>query len=182
MRFPSYLRHMRKHNGMRPQDIVILLELLVNPSLSHQKKDLAARLYISQSEVSESLNRSIQAGLVSNKSKVYKQSFLEFIRYGFRFVYPASPGGMIHGIATAHSHPFMKKMFESQLQYVWPDFKGQELGLSIDPLYSKQTEAVKENPNLYKALALLDVVRVGKTREISVALAELEKMFKHDES
>lgn len=173
---------MRKHNGMRPQDLVILIELLVNPDGSNLKKDLASRLFISQSEVSESINRSILSGLVSDKGKVYRQSFLEFIRYGFKYIFPAKPGGMVHGWATAHSHPFMQKKFESQVMYVWEDFKGPDYGLSIDPLFVKQTQAIKDNTNLYKALALLDVLRVGKAREIPVAINELEKMFDYDKS
>ncbi|RYY54202.1 MAG: hypothetical protein EOO09_15180 [Chitinophagaceae bacterium] len=150
--------------------------------MSSQKKDLATRLFISQSEVSESVNRSVLSGLVSDKGKVYSQSFLEFIRYGLKYIFPVKPGGMAHGWATAHSHEFMKEEFESQINYVWVDFKGPDYGLSIEPLYPKQTLAIKENPNLYKALALLDVIRVGRTREIPVALEELKKMFANDKS
>lgn len=182
LRCKLYLRLMRKHNGMRPQDLVILTELLVNPESSSQKKELANRLYISQSEVSESMNRSVLSGLVSDKGKVYRQSFFEFIRYGFKYIFPVKPGGMVHGWATAHSHAFMKKVFESEVNYVWADFQGPDHGLSIEPLYAKQTKAVKDNLNLYKALALMDVVRVGRTREIPVALEELEKMFNYGKS
>lgn len=167
---------------MRPQDIVILIDLLVNPNLSTQKKDIGYRLFISQSEVSESLHRSALAGLISDRNKVYVQSFTEFLEHGFRYVYPVEPGALSQGMETAHSHPFLRNTFASQLNYVWPDFHGDGFGASIEPLYPKQLEAARKNENLYKALALLDVLRVGRTREIAAALKELKLMFVHGQS
>jgi len=55
---------MRKHNGMRPQDIVILLKIIALGKGTWQLKDLARQLFISLSEVSESLNSSQLAGLI----------------------------------------------------------------------------------------------------------------------
>jgi hypothetical protein len=49
---------MKAHNGMRPQDIVLLLKILTVPAPDWQYRALAASLYLSISEVSESLNRS----------------------------------------------------------------------------------------------------------------------------
>jgi len=50
---------MKKHNGMRPQDVVILLKLQTYNKNDWFGKDLAKTLLISPSEVSESLNRSV---------------------------------------------------------------------------------------------------------------------------
>ena len=44
---------MRKHNGMRPQDIVVLLKIAAKKNAPWMMKDLAAELKISPSEVSE---------------------------------------------------------------------------------------------------------------------------------
>jgi predicted transcriptional regulator len=55
---------MKVHNGMRPQDIVILLKLLSIKRTDWQYRDLATDLFISVSEVSASLTRSHIAGLV----------------------------------------------------------------------------------------------------------------------
>ena len=72
---------MRQHNGMRPQDIVILLKIIAKGDNPWQNKDLAAELYISPSEISESLNRSAMAGLIDadQRKKVYRQSLMEFL-------------------------------------------------------------------------------------------------------
>jgi hypothetical protein len=168
---------MKKHNGMRPQDIVILLKIITLGDRDWQLKDLAQMLYISPSEITESLARSIEANLIDhNKKRVNRQNLLEFILYGLRYVYPASIGSMVKGISTAHSHPFMKE-FGNGSAYVWPDMSGKVRGESIDPLYPNLIKAVKEDEKLYKLLALTDVMRVGRAREISVAKDELKKMI-----
>lgn len=169
---------MRKHSGMRPQDIVILLKIISKGNLPLQNKNLAYELSISQSEVSDSLNRSLVAGLLNGeKKKVHKKSLLEFLQHGLHYVFPAVPGGPANGIATAHSHPFMKKQFSSELDYVWPDARGELRGYSIEPLYKEVVKAVQQDENLYKMLALIDVIRVGRVREFNVAVAELKKMI-----
>jgi len=163
---------------MRPQDIVVLLKIIAIGQNPWQLKDLAASLFLSPSEISESLNRSQLAGLIDfNKKKVKRQSLMEFLQYGLQYVFPQSPGTVVNGIATAHAHPFMQKHFKSDVLYVWNDFKGKERGLAIEPLYSKQVDAIKQDDILYKMLALVDVIRIGKTREITIAIKELNKMI-----
>ena len=53
---------MKKHRGMRSQDIVVLIKIAALGEVEWYAKDLAFTLEISQSEVSESLNRSQIAG------------------------------------------------------------------------------------------------------------------------
>jgi hypothetical protein len=169
---------MRKHNGMRPQDTVILLKLVAAKDEHMQLARLSHSLFISLSEVSESLHRSQMADLLDyDKKKVMRQNLLEFLEHGIRYVFPQKPGSMLRGIPTAHSHPFMKESFSSEINYVWPDIKGETIGLQIEPFYTKQVEAAKEDAVLYKLLALVDVTRVGKVREIKLAVNELKKII-----
>lgn len=173
---------MRKHNGMRPQDIVILLKLIAADE-NMQLIRLSHSLFISLSEVSESLNRSQIAGLLDHdKKKVMRQNLMEFLEHGIRYVFPQKPGAIVRGIRTAHSHDFMKKSFRSEIKYVWPDISAVDIGCEIEPFYAKQVKAVLEDDTLYKLLALVDVVRVGKVREIKLALSELKKMILHESS
>ena len=169
---------MRKHSGMRPQDIVILLKIISKGNLSWQNKDLAMELFISQSEISESLNRSVISGLLDSKKKnVYRKSLLEFIEHGIHYVFPVMPGGMVNGIYTAHSHPFIKKHISGEINYVWPEIRGAVRGYSIEPLYEDVVKAVELDKTLYKMLALVDVIRVGRVRELNVAIVELKNMI-----
>ena len=116
------------------------------------------------------------AGLIDNdkKKKVYKTSLFEFIEHGLHYVFPALPATMVNGIYTAHSHPIMQQQFSSELNYVWPDARGEVRGLSIEPLYKHQVKASKTDDELYLILALIDVVRVGKVREMKFALEKLK--------
>jgi hypothetical protein len=169
---------MKSHNGMRPQDVVLLLKILIVPASDWQYRDLAASLYLSISEVSESLNRSHIAGLVDeSKRKVHRQSLMEFIRYGLPYVFPQVPGTMVTGIPTAHSYPFYAGLFKSDMNYAWPDDNGNMRGLAIQPLYGSIVKAVKQDELLYKSLASIDIIRVGRTRELKVAIEELQKII-----
>ena len=167
---------MRKHNGMRPQDVAILLKIVSVNEQDWQLVRLSHLLRISISEISESLNRSWLAGLIDyNKKRVNRQNLMEFLEHGVKYVFPQQPGAMVKGTPTAHSHPNMKKKFISEINYVWADSRGSAMGLMIEPFYKNQVEAVKNDETYYRLLALVDVVRVGKVREIKYALDELKK-------
>lgn len=161
---------------MRPQDIAVLLKIITIANQDWQNKDLSVDLWLSASEISESLNRSRIAGLIDGKKKkVSRQSLMEFLEHGLRFVFPAEPGSLTRGIPTAHSHPFMSNQFPSKEPYVWPDAQGKIRGVTIEPLYKGASKAIRTDDNLYKLLALVDVLRVGKVRERKIAIEELKK-------
>ncbi|MGC4103736.1 hypothetical protein [Ferruginibacter sp.] len=167
---------MKSHNGMRPQDIVVLLKVLKIPEPNWQYRDVAIALKLSLSEISESLQRSHIAGLIDDtKKKVYRENLMEFIEHGLHYVFPVLPGTMVTGIPTAHSHPFFKKKFKAEFQYVWDADKGDERGLAITPLYKNVAEAVLIDETLYLLLAAIDIYRVGRVRELKVAKEVLEQ-------
>lgn len=168
---------------MRPQDIAILMKIVSMDNQPWQLSMLSHSLLISISEISESLNRSRLSKLIDfEKKKVNKQNLLEFLEHGIKYVFPQQPGSMVRGIPTAHSHPFLKKYVVSEMNYVWPDSKGEVIGLSIEPLYPKQIHAVIESPDFYKLMSLIDVIRVGKVREIKFAIEELKKQLLNEPS
>jgi hypothetical protein len=169
---------MRAHNGMRPQDVPILLKIIAKGHNEWLNKDLAAELFLSSSEISESLNRSLIAGLVNNeKKKVHKQSLLEFIEYGIKYTFPTLPGSIVNGLPTAHSHPLLQNTFSSENLFVWPDVFGEKMGQAIEPLLKSAPKASQLDNRFYGLLALTDVFRVGKSREKKVALEVIKKEF-----
>ena len=164
---------------MRPQDIALLLKILCYGSDDWYSKDLAKDLHISSAEVSNALNRNVYAGLLDpEKKKVRKQALLEFLIYGLPFVFPQRPSEIARGIPTAYSHPRMKERIISDLQLVWPDAESTQEGLAITPLYPGATKAVKQDEQLYLMLSLVEVLRIGKTREKKMAIEEFEKLFR----
>ena len=165
---------------MRPQDVPILLKILSydRARQSWQMKNLASDLRISPSEVSESLNRSVEADLLDGKKKrVNRLALNDFLMHGIRYVFPQRPGALVRGMNTAHSASPLNKSISSNENFVWPSAEGQVLGQAIEPLYPSVVEASKDDSFLYQCLALIDVLRMGKARERDLARKELETLI-----
>lgn len=170
---------MKPHNGMRPQDVVVLLKIVAKGSAPWYNKDLAGELFMSSSEVTESLNRSMVAGLLDNsRKKVFTRALLDLLVYGLKYVYPVQPGAIVRGLATAHAALPLRALFSDGDQYVWPDAGGTERGQAVEPLYPTVARAAKEDAVLYELLTLVDALRVGRTREVKAARELLEKRLK----
>ncbi len=166
---------MKKHSGMRPHDIVVLLKIASKKDRSWYMKDLSYELGISGSEVSESINRSVIAGLIfQDKKRLMMTVILDFLQYGLPYVYPQQPGALVRGVATAHSAPPLNKVIESQDAYVWPYGNGDLRGQSIEPLHPNVPEACLKDDKFYELMSLCDVLRVGKAREKNLAIEELK--------
>jgi hypothetical protein len=167
---------MRKHNGMRPQDVVLLLRIITTRHDGWRIKDLAQATGISSSEISASLERSVFAGLIkTDKRKVVRRALHEFLVHGIRYVFPVRPGILTQGMETAYSiFPSSEHTIDTH-KYVWPDPKGKTTGLAIEPLIDAVPFACSQDPALYELLALIDTLRIGKAMEKSIAEIELEK-------
>lgn len=184
---------MRSHTGMRPQDILVLLKLVVwdgvvpvrlpsgtrlrPTSPAWRQLDLAHELLLSQAEVAESLNRSRVAGLVdADKRQPMRRALLDFVLHGLKYVFPAEPGGIVRGMPTAHSAPPLSStIVESDEKFVWPDEEGDVRGQAIAPLYPTVPAAARRDAKLYELLARVDALRVGRAREQKLAREELER-------
>jgi len=169
----------KNHNGMRPQDIVILLKKITDKGNGLLNGQVAKELGISPSEVSEALERCRIARLVdANKQRVNILALEEFLVHGLKYVFPVQPQGIVRGIATATSaSPMKEKIVSGQEQYVWPAAKGNMRGAAITPLYKTVPVAVAEDDMLYKLLALVDTLRIGRAREVEIAIVELKSIL-----
>jgi len=167
---------MKKHNGMRPHDVVVLLKMITLYGKKWTFADIANELQISESEVSYAMERNKLAGLVSpDKTKVNKLALREFLIYGIKYVFPPQLGHSARGIATAHSAPPVKEYITEGEHYVWAYYKGTKRGNTIVPLYPKIPKIAENHPDLYELLAIIDTLRVGKKREVDIAINELDK-------
>lgn len=174
---------MKAHKGMRPQDIVVLLKIIAEGDAPWQNKDIANSLFMSQSEITESLNRSQFAGLLDPSRKtVFINSLFDFLVFGLRFVFPAQPGALVRGIPTAHSAPVLKDYFKSDEKFVWPHPEGTVRGQAVEPLYATVPLAVSKDEKLHHLLALADAFRIGRTREIKMAKDLFLKIAKTSKS
>ncbi|MBN2610925.1 MAG: hypothetical protein JXB00_05170 [Bacteroidales bacterium] len=168
---------MKKHNGMRPQDVFVLLKIISMKNSNWLNIDVARALKLSPSEVSEAINRSIIAKLIDGKKRiVHINSFKEFLIYGLKYVFPVIPGSIVRGIPTAHSAPPISEYISSgDEKYVWPYARGSQRGQAIEPLYKTVPEAVRDDKLFYELLVITDTFRVGRAREIKIAIEELNK-------
>lgn len=161
---------------MRPLDIIVLLKIIAYGKKSWSQLTMADDLFMSQSEISQSLARSKYSGLLQMEGKkVFKINFIEFLQYGIKYIFPQQPGAIVRGVPTAHSAPPLNALIQSEEKYVWPSGKGIVRGQSIVPLFSSVIDAVKIDQFFYELLALVDTLRVGRTREREIAIKELKK-------
>ncbi|MBL7930659.1 MAG: hypothetical protein JNL60_02090 [Bacteroidia bacterium] len=171
---------MKKHNGMRPLDVLILLKISLLDDRNFYLKHLSQALAISSSEVTESVNRSVMAGLIAgDKKTLMRKAFFEFLVYGLPYVFPQKPGALVAGMPTAHSASPLNREFKSDELYVWPDPEGSVRGQIIEPFHPGQINASKHDKKLYELLALTDAMRVGKAREKKMAESELKRRLLH---
>jgi hypothetical protein len=167
---------MKKHSGMRPHDIVVLLKIAAKKQEPWLMKDLSSELNISAGEISESLHRSWLAGLISiDKKELMKSALLEFLQYGLKYVYPQHPGALVRGVPTAYSAPPLSELVMSNEAVVWPYADGTVRGQAIIPLHPSVPKACMADPTLYELLALADALRIGRTREKTQGIEELRK-------
>ena len=172
-----------QHNGMRPQDIIILLKIISLNIPDFKLLDLSQSLGISLSEVSDSISRSVYANLIApDKKTPMRNAIYEFLIHGLPYVFPARPGPLVIGIPTAHSAPPLSATFGAVEPVVWPDPDGSVRGQEIPPFHPKQAYAAKLDIQLYEMLALIDALRIGKTREKKIAKEELKQKILHESS
>ena len=162
--------------NLKPQDIVVLLKLLVSSKDSYLK--LAGDLFMSPSEVHAAVKRAAQAGLVDRSSKQVKRAALaEFIIHGLKYAFPPIYGTITRGIPTAHAAPPLVDMISGtdDLPPVWPSPEGAVRGYELKPLYRTVPRAVRNDQKLYEFLALVDAIRAGRARERVIAKDEINK-------
>lgn len=150
-------------------------------------RGLSEELGFSRSEVSNALKRCIDVNLakinrINMKPEVNKKALFNFIQHGLRYVFPVKPAEVTRGIPTTFSAPVLQEKLLSagELQMVWPDPRGKEMGQAVKPLYQSVPHAVRRDKALYAYLALLDAIRMGNARESNLALNILKEMFSHD--
>lgn len=143
---------------------------------------LAAALGLSKSEVSNSVNRCKDIGLIQSGRDdglpvVNTGALLDFCTYAIRYVFPAKPGPVARGMPTAFAAPVMEGAIVSagELVPVWPCATGVAKGQAITPLFKSVPQAAARDALLYGYLALVDAIRTGGPREARTAQAMLRE-------
>jgi hypothetical protein len=163
---------------LRPQDVLVLLKLIVWKDKAWRQIDLAQSIGVSQAEIANALERLRRSKLVDDsKRKVLRLAATEFLVHALKYLAPGELGSPARGIPTARSaKPISQKLsITDEHQIVWPHSDGSTRGSSLTPIYSSAPDAALRDPELHEWLSLVDSLRIGKSREVALAEKEIRR-------
>lgn len=165
---------MTKQKTLRPGDVVVALQLALTPEAS--LNNLAVMAKRSIGEIHNALARLRASGLVDPEARrIEREPLIQFIRWGVPYAFPPTTGGATIGVATAVMLNDPGAAEPTQSEFVWPTSAGTSRGESLVPLHPRVPELAEQNPRLRALVALVDLIRIGGTRERAAAVAELER-------
>lgn len=165
---------MSKPNALKPQDIAVALRLAEMPEASYTA--LSADLSMSVSTAHQSVERLQAAGLLRPDSRHANwHSLIEFLEHGVRYSFPARLERHARGVPTAYSGPPLANEILSDEPIVWPDANGDAFGQSLAPLYPNAAKLPHTCPSVYELLTLVDAIRMGRSRERSIAVEKMKE-------
>lgn len=150
------------------------------PSMAQMGVDLA----VSSSEIHGALKRLAQSRLVTSDeggNRPLLEAVEEFLVHGVKYAFPARRGEVTRGVPTSYAAvPLNKDVIAgSELPPVWPFPRGEQRGISFEPLYKTVPVAALRDKRLYELLALIDALRDGRARERKLAETELISRIRH---
>ena len=158
-----------------PQDILPLMVLFKESQneLLHQAK-LSTRLQWSASALHRSLLR-LNDSKLWNKScnRVDHHATINFLRYGLPHVFPAELQTLCRGMVTAQ----LPEIAQPQIPFVWPDESSSTMGLGVQPLDAGFIHLSHNETELKPWLDLVEVFRLGRVREIALAVKTMEEEY-----
>tara|TARA_R110002073_G_scaffold118324_4_gene257389 strand:+ start:648 stop:1166 length:519 start_codon:yes stop_codon:yes gene_type:complete len=169
---------------LKPQDTLLLLKYwsMRRSGLHLSLRDLQESIGISASEASKGAKRLLAAKLLVERDKglfAEQGALLEWLSYGVRYAYPVEKSGFGRGMPTAwNCNLVISEMLPPSPPIVWEQARGSAEGVYIKPIYSSVLLAASKDEQLYLVLALVDAIRMGKPRELSIARTLLERLVK----
>ena len=161
---------------LRPQDLVVLLRVSLEPGIAPSYATLASELSLTASEIHAGVERAVAAQLAHKdefgKVSLVREALRRFVTQGARYAFPAT-----RGVPTGYAVPPLRdKIVQPDAPpLVWPHKDGTVRGEGLYPLYPTVPEAVARNARLYELLALFDALRGGSARERAIALELLDR-------
>ena len=160
--------------ALKPHDVCVGLQLLISPDATY--RELASRVGLSLGEAHNAAKRLEVSHLIQpHRLVVNARPFLEFLVHGVPYAFPGQLGLEAQGVPTAHSGPAFNDRIMQYDIVVWPSSAGEARGSTLAPLCKGAPRMPKTNPPLYRLLTIVDAMRVGRSRERSLAQQLLEK-------
>ena len=172
------------HMELKPQDPLLLVKYwaLKKAAQDSSVRCISELIGISASEVSKGTKRLMTSRLVVERSgSIFAESnaLLEWLCYGVRYAYPLQSVGYGRGMVTSWNCPLLgSEMTPTIPPIVWPVSGGDTEGALIKPIHDSVPAASRRDENLYCVMSLLEAIRGGKPRELSIARDLLAKLIK----
>ena len=161
---------------LKSQDVLVGLSMCRRKARKYTYAEKAKKLGLSASEVHAAEKRLCEARLVNVETREIRRGpMLEFLVHGVPYVFATSPKEWTRGVPTAWAAPVLSDKIASSDQPppIWPDPEGAVQGVAVQPLYRSVVQAIKEDPELYDLLSLVDALRIGRVREKKIAEEEI---------
>ncbi|WP_295932708.1 MarR family transcriptional regulator [uncultured Xanthomonas sp.] len=171
---------------LKPQELLVVLKVCAHPARKFTFAALAQELAMSAAEVHASVKRATVAGLAITRGRgdwsPVRPALQEFLVHGVRYAFPAEIGPVRRGVATAHAAEPLASLLHSESDTpVWAYPHGSARGPAVSPIYRTAPQAALADADLYRLLALLDALRMGRARERALAAQLLGDALKpHD--
>jgi hypothetical protein len=165
---------------LKPQDILVLLKLIVLDKPNFTYNDIADSLSMSSSEVHAGIKRTTASHLFDANLKVpNKKALEEFLVHGIKYCFTPERGEITRGLPTSYAASPIQEHIIQQDEYppVWPHPEGKVRGYSFSPLYRTAPEAAVKDERLYRLLVVVDALRDSRSRERDIAVKELKNML-----
>lgn len=174
-----------KRENLKPQDCLVLASRIFCPDLDQQST--AAKVMISQSSASYSLNRLKEAHLLSRTGEANLANSIEFMICALKYLYPGKLTGLSVGIPTAHTLPdFDFVNWKGQLPVIWPFVNlNKDIEHRVELVKGEVLQPIHKNVpyvafvywEFHKLFALIDMIRIGRAREKNIAKDEIQKFI-----
>lgn len=147
---------------------------------------MARALHMSPSQLFQSVRRCAWAHLrvpaMSGARTIQvpqRENLIEFAIHGVKYAFPAERRDIQRGLPTIRGAPIFRGEFGVPAEaIVWPDSTGAARGVSLLPLHRIVPLVAKVNPAFYNAMALVDALRAGDSRERKFAERKLPELLK----
>lgn len=157
---------------MKPQDILVILDLCQVGRDASTYAERGKRLGMSASEVHAAVRRLEKARLLDSETgEVRRKPLIDFLEHGVPYAFAESLGEVTRGVPTAWAAPVLANEFvqDKRLPPVWPDPDGKTQGVSVRPLFRSVPKVSQSDSSLYDLLALIDALRIGRARDRKIA-------------
>lgn len=158
-------------------DLLVALKLVTSAGRSASVRRLEGELGLSKSAVANSLRHLRELGLVregADGREVNRLLLRDCLEHSARWIAPAQVGNYELGLPTAHAaEPLRDKLAGDEDPVVLPLPHGPVRGRAVSPLHPLAPAAAAKDPELYRLLAIVDALRIGRARVRQVAAAEL---------